>query len=208
MLRKKKIEKHDSKIDPIFPRREWTKADIQELIDLWKIIPSVHLLSLILKRAPSAIQTQASRSGLNKSAVIDVSHLRRRWTKVDDELLKELVNNYRKDGMGLPIFDISKAVNRSIDSTVNRIVYLYNDKYIIREIKVPKTIHQVEKEFKTFIGSDSEANKEIKKKKSNSIERKCLSCGRIFVSPDKKRIWRCQVCKGTPDDLDELEYYL
>lgn len=208
MLSNRKIGKYDPKNDPIFPRKEWTEEDIQELIDLWKTIPSIHLLSLILKRAPSAIQTQASRSGLNKSAIMNVSHMRRRWAKSDDELLKDLVNRYRKEGVGIPIFDIAKAVHRSIDSTVNRIIFLYGDQYIVREITVPKTIRQVENEFKSFIGADSEASKKRKKKTSNSIERKCLSCGRIFLSPDRKRIWRCQVCKNAPDDVGESEYYL
>src|SRR3546814_17295719 len=71
-------------LDKSSKRRPWSDEGKRQLIEYWDSVRSTVLISLMLDRSPSSIQTQASRLGLPRRSEASDRH-RRRWTRRDGE---------------------------------------------------------------------------------------------------------------------------
>src|SRR3546814_16195243 len=75
-------------LDKSSKRRPWSDEGKRQLIEYWDSVRSTVLISLMLDRSPSSIQTQASRLGLPRPYEESDRH-RRRWTRPEREDLDD-----------------------------------------------------------------------------------------------------------------------
>ncbi|KXV02029.1 hypothetical protein AD929_04280 [Gluconobacter potus] len=175
-------------------RKRWTNDDIRMLIYLWETVSSVALISRIMNRPPSSIQTQASRRSLPKRRDVSPRN-RRRWTPEEDARMDDALDAHLKTDGSLPIIDVSTSLGRSVDAIVSRVVERFGeDSHYLQKLVIPE-VPDVPKERRKKAHDDL------------SIERPCMACGRPFISPNRKLIWKCDPCKSLGQD-DYLSEYL
>ena len=163
--------------------KDWTIDEARKLIRLWVATESIILVSMLMDRTPSSIQTRALRLQL-PSRELD-EYYRRRWTPEEDIKLLETF----KQG-GVDIFVLSKNMQRTVDALISRA----NKKHGINltEIKASLVLPDIEEMTK---------NKAIGEK--GARERDCPRCLKPYWSSwIGHRV--CLVCKGSDDWQDAL----
>lgn len=172
-------------------RRKWTDADIERLIYLWDAVKSVTLIAIMMDRPPSSIQTQASRKSLTRRTDTAPRN-RRRWTDDEDARLDDAVTCHSYAD-GLDIQSVAESLGRSVDAVASRLVDRFGlSCAALKTIRVPKV---------------TIARKPAPARSSKSVERNCISCGKLFVSQDRKTIWKCHACRERSKDDWLSEYF-
>lgn len=185
-------------------RKSWTEDESKLLIESWDKIGSISLLSLILKRSPSSIQTQASRIGLPRRTETLQRH-RRRWSEEEEfDLLEQLKIETDLNGQ-IKIENIASSLNRSVDAIIAKL----SDEYIDANELIKRIIIN-NCSVETLISNKNETNVEIdpytKRKKvsderTKSKMRNCMTCRKPFWSEGAhNRI--CERCKNSYDSED------
>lgn len=162
--------------------KDWTVNDTEMLIRLWVNIESIMLISIIMNRTPSSIQTRALRIQLPQRKLDD--SYRRKWEKKEDDYFKKIFNNENID-----IFELSYKTKRTIDSILRRAISKYNISIqdIAKRIQLPD--YQEIYNKGRAIGD------------GESKERICARCLKPFWSENfGNRI--CLPCKSTEDWID------
>lgn len=161
--------------------KDWTIQEAELLIRLWTKVESIIIISIIMNRTPSSIQTRALRLELPPRNLNE--YYRRRWTKKEDDELKKIISQGSVD-----CFSLSKKKERTIDALLSRalkIGFTIND--LSKKIIIPDYI-KIYNEG-AIIG------------KGQSKERKCAKCLKPFWSDNfGHRI--CLSCKSTEDWID------
>lgn len=174
-------------------RRTWYEADNQKLIELWYSVGSVALISIMMQRSQSSIQTQASR--LNLPARIEqCDKHRRKWTDEDDSRLNALTKTHILPNGNVCIQSISKSIERSVDAVIARLAFLHGEDSAIIQglISTPTdTIKQKPSTEKT--NQEAASGGKIKK---------CLKCRKSFHSEGKHN-WICPTCKKNSGEWDD-----
>ncbi len=160
-------------------RQSWSSEDNELLIMLWNAIGCVPILSMIMERSVSSIQTQASR--LNLPSRDDGGELRRRkFSKEEIDDLKESMG-YVSDGFDgkIPILALAKELGIGVGAAFRRMEMFWGDeKEVLDRIIIP----------------DMEEIKKIGKNSKNGKQCDCLSCRKPFWSAGShNRV--CDNCK-------------
>lgn len=133
-------------------RREWSTAEIEKLIWLWKNVQSIKTIAGILGRSTSAIQTQASRRSLAKR-LTSKEPADQTLSKEQSDRLRQI---YRDTPSGISILGLSRVTDAPIETILSTLLDLSNeDRRYIDRIVYPV---------------------------STGDMRNCLRCGRPFSS--------------------------
>ncbi|WP_342627796.1 hypothetical protein AAC691_17130 [Nguyenibacter vanlangensis] len=161
------------------PRRQhWTAADVGRLTELWQSYGSIVLISRIMRRPYSSVQTQASRLSLPLRE--RSREHRRRWS-AEDVAAFPMALDARMSADGLEIMGVAADLRRSVDAIYHRIASQFgHDSHYVLSIVVP---------------SPPPAPAVMTAR--HGIARRCLRCTRPFtVAPaDRKIVWRCNRCR-------------
>lgn len=174
-------------------RKRWMNEDLILLIKLWAEFGSVMIISKIMDRPPSSIQTQASRRNLPKREIGSGRH-RKKWNASDDKALGELIPHGVADG-SVDMASISKKCDRSIDAIFNRLVehHSWDESVLLKKLKMPDT-----SDILMDLSSQSGQVKPAFKRINGKGTRTCPRCFRPFHSEGR---WHqiCSACKRTDD---------
>jgi hypothetical protein len=177
-------------------RRSWGQKDDEDLIRYWDSVGSIVLISLLMGRTPSSIQTQASRKGLPRRAEERARH-RRRWSDEEIAQMDRAIEETSTADGRFPIKDVADKVGRSIDAIAAKLTERYEDPAeLLQRIVLPN--------LKPVRGA-AQRTKAAQQAKSrtdpNGKVRKCLSCQNSFWSEGAhNRI--CSKCKRREGDAD------
>jgi len=120
-------------------RRSWSAEEKDLLTALWFAWGSVILISAKLGRSTSAIQTQASRMGLPGRDQGDNEGARKKWEDDERAELVETVDEYRREHLKIPIFDLAQDYGRSVDSVADAIRNLWEEEEgFIKALQLPE----------------------------------------------------------------------
>lgn len=176
-------------------RRPWLDADNKVLISLWERVGSISLISIIMGRSKSSIQTQASRLGLPQRDDFSSNH-RHRWSESDDRALEVHLKKFTGSDGKIEIQGLARAMERSVDAIISRLESWYeNDPELLSRLVIPD-VRMDDDESTGFVD-------EAKKKRSGSKagKRYCLRCRKTFWSAgEHNRV--CINCKRS-DDWDD-----
>jgi hypothetical protein len=177
-------------------RKSWGDEENKQLIQYWPTIGSVVLISLMMNRTPSSVQTQASRLGLPIREEQRSKH-RRRWTENEDITLSNGVKKILTS-KNYNIKELSDLMQRSVDAVVSRIIEVHGRNSTI--IKMLSTPLVPEKEELTL--AMEKMSKQSSKKSGDITKqgkmRQCRMCLRSFWSEwNGNRI--CLTCKRNED---------
>jgi len=177
-------------------RRPWSEEEDNVLIDLWDTVGSIVLISLMLDRSPSSVQTQASRKGLPRRIEEKGRH-RRRWTGDDEGLLDSLVAELT-DGEGkIPIDVLAERMDRSIDAIVARLADRFGStQALLDRIRLPRREPPREERRRA-----EDKARQAPQGGAQARTRKCLCCGKPFWS-EGPHIRICNKCKRNYDDYN------
>ncbi|SOC27143.1 hypothetical protein SAMN05428964_105289 [Thalassospira xiamenensis] len=191
-------------------RRQWLNADDTTLIALWEQIGSVSLISRMMQRTTSSVQTRASRLGLPPRDEKRGRH-RRRWDPQDDVVLDELLVSERNSLGRINIHAIAAKTSRSIDAVVARIVTRHGeDTSILDAFELPALPDPSEEPRKTDTApaphvcgtgcacGGQPASPHRSKPKNTAGRKTCLRCGSSFYSKGNHN-WICNSCKRSED---------
>lgn len=162
--------------------KDWTKKEASMLIRLWIKTESILMVSILMDRTPSSIQTRALRLELPSRELED--SYRRRWTKEEDDYLFSTIKKGNVD-----IFELSKEVKRTVDAIITRIMTKHNWK--LNQIAEKLNLPDAEKIYEEgpIIGE------------KQARERNCARCMKPFWSESfGRRV--CLSCKQTEDWQD------
>lgn len=185
-------------------RKTWSSDETELLIKLWDEIGSIVVLSILLNRSTSSVQTQASRIGLPRRSEHTNRH-RRRWSRSEESLFQEsLADATFADGR-IDIYEIAQDLNRSVDAIAAKLQENYNSEpELLAALEIPDDVRDKVKEAKT-LGSTEKRYKlkgEIKDTRYSEKMRNCLMCSSPFWSEGAhNRV--CDKCKrahGGGDD--------
>jgi hypothetical protein len=185
-------------------RRTWTNEDVNTLIFLWGEVGSVALIAIMMRRTPSSVQTQASRSNLPARAEEKDRH-RRRWLDDDDVRLDALLDEARREDGMIPIEDVASGMHRSVDAVVARLIARHGEDSDIMErlIAPPMPVPGAMTSPQPIRPAGRAAAAAAEPGKQGKVKA-CLKCRRSFWSEGKHN-WICQNCKrpnpGKNDDF-------
>lgn len=183
-------------LDAQFTRRPWTDDCKRQLIEYWDSVRSIVLISIMLDRTPSSIQTQASRLGLPRRTEESDRH-RRRWTRRDEEDLDTIVSKLTLPSGKIPIEEVARQAGRSIDAVASRLLAKVDKPATLLDRILlptpPKTGCKSGRSARTLPGAVSMPRKAPRSRKAGQT-RACLSCRKPFWSEGAhNRI--CSSCK-------------
>lgn len=179
-------------------RRPWFDGDNTALIALWDVVGSVALISIMLHRSRSSVQTQASRLGLPPRSEESDRH-RRRWMDGDDEKLENLIIELARPE-GIPIQVLAEKMARSVDAVVARIEARYGeDSDVIARLVAPPTPTLPAAGTKpNLVNIGDNALDPSNSKKNPGKVKNCLKCRKNFFSNGNHN-WICITCKRSDD---------
>lgn len=189
-------------------RRPWTDAENKILIRRWDSVGSIVLISILLERSPSSVQTHASRLGLPRRREQGSNH-RRRWTRDDERTLQELVAAEEAKGNRIPITSFARKMNRSVDALAARLIERYGEQELLSRIILPDedgpsgavngtSAAEADVQGDGFQGSTV---REARKTNPKAKMRKCLCCTKSFWS-EGPQVRICNPCKKTHEDYN------
>lgn len=157
-------------------RRPWSDKETTDLISYWDTVGSIVLISMILGRSQSSVQTQASRIGLPRRSKSGGKH-RRRWTPDDENTLANVVKEY--DGREIPITDIADRLDRSIDAVAVKLAdMLGGPAFLVKRLETAALMQK-----SAASGAAAERSAAARRSANpNAKTRKCLCCGKPFWS--------------------------
>jgi len=109
------------------PRKPWTNEETDTLIRAWEDVGSIILLSILLKRSTSSVQTQASRIGLPRRKESLQRH-RRRWSRSEERQLENLIATHSTKDNKIKIYDVAKAMSRSEERQLENLIATHSTK--------------------------------------------------------------------------------
>lgn len=180
-------------------RKSWSNDETRLLIESWDTVGSITLLSLILKRSPSSIQTQASRIGLPRRNEQLQRH-RRRWKPEEEILLKNiLIEETDKNGK-IRIDNIASKLDRTVDAVIAKLADdFYDNETLLNKIYIPNSklerlLRKENTPIKKAEVDPKTGHKLIEDTRRTSKMRKCLTCTKPFWS-DGAHNRVCDKCK-------------
>lgn len=193
-------------------RRPWTTKEDETLIKQWDALGSITLISLLLDRSPSSVQTRASRLSLPRRVEENNKH-RNRWKKDEEIRLKKFMNEYEDKGKKIPILDLSNKMNRGVDAIAAKLVEIYGHDNVLPRINIPPTPPTDASKKETNSPPSDSVDYSIPEDKSqykatykkaqqnnpNSKMRKCLSCIKPFWS-EGPQVRICNKCRKNQED--------
>ena len=187
-------------------RKSWSNQETQLLIESWDSVGSITLLSLILKRSPSSIQTQASRIGLPRRNEQLQRH-RRRWQSEEEVLLQKILKDETDSKGKIRIDNIASKLNRTVDAIIAKLADdFYDAETLIEKIYIPnskleKLLKKEDKPKKLLEIDPKTGKRAIEDTRQSSKMRKCLTCTKPFWSSGAhNRV--CDKCKKAHDNDD------
>lgn len=169
------------------PRHEWTSGDDQILFNMWDETHSVFIISRIMKRSMSSIQTRASRLNLPSRDEASTK-IRKKWKKVEEIQFQEWIEDAIKNHKSvIKIENMAKVLNRTVDALVKKIASKYGeDSDVFKKIEIghydvnviKKTVPQIKRETGKL--------------------KTCLKCRKTFWSEGNHN-WICQNCKRSDE---------
>lgn len=117
-------------------RKDWTRADILQLMGLWDAFGSISIAAAIMGRNYAAVQTQASRRQLPKRVINGRN--RRRWTSDDDDFIQ----TYLRKNQRIDIKELASSIERSVDSCVQRLETHHHmpPKDLVKRLTIPESL--------------------------------------------------------------------
>lgn len=189
-------------------RKSWTEKENKMLIGYWDVVGSITLLSLILKRSPSSIQTQASRLSLPRRTE-NLQRHRRRWSEEEERMLDAAMLT-ETDDKGLVRIDIiAQKLDRSVDAVVAKlatkfenpddlIAKIYIPEAKLKDITTPVTTKKSAKKPEPKLDPRT-GRKAIEDTRHMAKQRNCLVCSKPFWSQGAHhRV--CGRCKKTHEE--------
>ncbi len=177
-------------------RKTWSEEETELLIRLWDDVASIVVLSILLERSTSSVQTQASRIGLPRRQEHLKRH-RRRWSRSEEKLFEDsLMAASYPDGR-VDIYEIAKDLNRSVDAIAAKLQERYDTEAdLLAILEIPDEVRD-KYDSAGKGGSSAGAYKlrgEIPDNRYQEKMRKCLVCSSPFWSEGAhNRI--CDKCK-------------
>jgi hypothetical protein len=157
-------------------RRPWEDADNKTLIGLWDVVRSVYLISIMLDRSRSSVQTQASRLALPARAEESDQH-RRRWSNLEDNKLDAIITGLTRPDGRIPIQEVAEKIGRSVDAVAARLETRYGEgSAMMTKLVAPP--------MPTLASPD----------KAKGKMKNCLQCRKSFWSEGSHN-WICVTCK-------------
>jgi hypothetical protein len=192
-------------------RRPWSEDENRLLIASWDTVGSIILISMMLDRSPSSVQTQASRIGLPRRKEDKDKH-RRRWSPEDEASLDAAVEALRTPEGKIPIIQVAEQVGRSVDAVVAKLSDRFGEgESLMQVIEVPEIDTSDVRYPSEPVGDGSRSREKSKAALQKStveyragkegMTRRCLSCQKPFWSEGAhNRI--CNKCKSRDGDSD------
>lgn len=170
-------------------------------MEYWGTVGSITIISLLLKRSPSSVQTRASRLGLPRRDEVRDRH-RRRWTEEDEVTLNEAIEKYRLADGRIAIDKLASATGRSIDAIAARLSQQFQSgDELLASIALPVLDNFIKRKAhcdKQARQKEPPQEKVIPDTRKQGKMRKCLSCQKSFWSEGAhNRI--CNTCKKNDD---------
>jgi hypothetical protein len=185
-------------------RKTWTKDETGRLISLWDEIASITVLSILMERSTSSIQTQASRIGLPRRSEHLKRH-RRRWSRSEEKLFERSFEDAKYPDGRIDIYEIASDLNRSVDAVAAKIQEKFTDEPTMLSLLVIPD--EIKEKIKIASQENKKENKvykkrgEIKDLRYYEIMRDCLSCRNPFWSEGAhNRV--CDQCKKANGSAD------
>ncbi len=184
-------------------RKNWEKSESETLIKLWDEIGSIVVLSIILNRSTSSVQTHASRLSLPRRKDSQQRH-RRRWSRTEDRLLSAAIAKHT-DGGKIKIYDVATDLNRSVDAIATKLQEEYTSEedlfaaiHIPEEILAKKNVGSKQRDQKAYAGPGM-----VQDNRQKSRMRDCLTCQSPFWSEGAhNRI--CDKCKKNHENDESI----
>lgn len=194
-------------------RRPWTEKEDALLINQWDALGSITLISLLLGRSPSSVQTRASRLSLPRR-VEEKNRHRRRWAMEDERHLKSLIDEIERKGRKIPILELADKMSRSVDAITAKLVEIYGEDEVLSRITIPE---EASRKKEKLSGSEVNYNnpepgsgykatyRKAQQANPNARMRKCLACMKPFWSDGpQNRI--CNKCKKNQEDYYDWDW--
>lgn len=192
-------------------RKSWSNDETKLLIESWDSVGSITLLSLILKRSPSSIQTQASRIGLPRRNEQLQRH-RRRWQEEEEVLLNRVLEEETDSNGKIRIDKIASKLDRTVDAVIAKLADDFYDaetllkKIYIPDSKIEKLLRKDNAPVEDIKIDPLTGKKQIEDTRRSSKMRKCLTCTKPFWSEGAhNRV--CDKCKKIHEGDDWLGGY-
>jgi hypothetical protein len=185
-------------------RKTWTKDETGRLISLWDEIASITVLSILMERSTSSIQTQASRIGLPRRSEHLKRH-RRRWSRSEEKLFERSFEDAKYPDGRIDIYEIASDLNRSVDAVAAKIQEKFTDEPTMLSLLVIPD--EIKEKIKIASQENKKENKvykkrgEIKDLRYYEIMRDCLSCRNPFwsVGAHNRVCDKCKKAHGSAD---------
>lgn len=184
-------------------RKPWKPEETERLIKTWDEIGSIVVISILLGRSQSSVQTQASRIALPRRSEQLQRH-RRRWSRSEERQLEaSLKANTTGRGM-IDIYSIAEDLNRSVDAIAAKLQDSFaSEAELAEKIDIPDHIQEI---MDRALDKDKKAQPytergTIKDTRYKERMRNCLTCENPFWSEGAhNRI--CDRCKKQHDSDD------
>lgn len=166
------------------PRKPWTNEETDTLIRAWEDVGSIILLSILLKRSTSSVQTQASRIGLPRRKESLQRH-RRRWSRSEERQLDGLIAAHSTKDNKIKIYEVAKAMARSVDAIAAKLVENLDDEaQLLERIEIPENIRRKLDAPKALpiIERTYKKRGEVEDSRYKAKRRNCLMCSTGFWS--------------------------
>jgi hypothetical protein len=168
----------------VTPRKPWTNEETDTLIRAWEDVGSIILLSILLKRSTSSVQTQASRIGLPRRKESLQRH-RRRWSRSEERQLEGLIATHSTKDNKIKIYEVAKAMARSVDAIAAKLVENLDDEsQLLERIEIPASIRRKidAPTASLLIERTYKKRGEIEDSRYKAKRRDCLMCQTGFWS--------------------------
>jgi hypothetical protein len=168
----------------VTPRKPWSNEETDTLIRIWEDVGSIILLSILLDRSTSSVQTQASRIGLPRRQESLQRH-RRRWSRAEERQLNDLIAKHSTSDNKIRIYDVARDMTRSVDAIAAKLMEnLEHERDLLDRVVIPDAIRRKLKDPQA--GQDApqhyKRRGEIEDTRSKSKRRDCLICRTGFWS--------------------------
>ena len=188
-------------------RKPWTDEETTMLIEAWDVIGSITLLSVLLNRSRSSIQTQASRVGLPRRTE-NLQRHRRRWSEDEELDLQVCINKNTNQQGKIRIDRVALEMDRSVDAIIYKLTEEFGGQQeILKRIYIPnEKLQKLIEPDAVFIEPEVEIDprtgrKKVEDTRSKARMRNCLTCQKPFYSEGAhNRI--CDKCTRAHDGED------
>ena len=184
-------------------RKPWSSDETERLIHTWDEIGSIVVISILLGRSQSSVQTQASRIALPRRSEHLQRH-RRRWSRSEERQLEVSLQDNTTGSGRIDIYSIATDLNRSVDAIAAKLQERFGSEAELAEkIDIPDEVRDImDRALEQKADTKPYAERgTIKDNRYNERMRKCLTCQSPFWSEGAhNRI--CDRCKRLHDSDD------